>query len=130
MKVLGDSDIAVVAGGIIGGGPIQFGQLEAGATGDGGTGYSGVYGLESVTVYGEAVSYGGGDGFSLADGAQIGGALGAVWGAAGWLTGAAGFTAFASIGEAIAVGAMVGGALGIGAVLIGGGIAYFIYQYK
>jgi len=41
------------------------------------------------------------------------------------LTGAAGFTAFGSIGEAIAVGATIGGAVGIGAVVIGGAIAYF-----
>jgi hypothetical protein len=127
VKVLSELDVAKVFGGVIGGGSSGPGQVlfEGGPS-------SGVDGpptieFDTVTVWGEAISCGS-EGWSLSDGAQIGGAIGAVWGAAGWLTGAAGFTAFTSIGEAMAVGAMLGGAVMIGAVIIGGAVAYFVFK--
>lgn len=128
MKVLSECDASSVLGGMIGGGYIGPGipllETSTGSDGDMPT-----VEMEPVTVWGEAICNGGSEGgFSFADGAQLGAAFGAVWGASGWLTGAAGFTAFGSIGEAIAVGAMIGGAVGIGAVVIGGAIAYFIFR--
>lgn len=80
--------------------------------------------MEGVTIYGEA----GGwldAGLSLNEGAMLGSLVGGAMGLTGWTLGMVGA---ASLGEAMAVGVLLGGIAGVGAVLIGAGIVYFLFR--